>query len=309
MVNRDNPYFQQVALIIDLLPLIGEETCFALKGGTAINLFLRDLPRLSVDIDLTYLQRETRNDALTNIGASLEQVAGRIEATMPGVAVTRLVDKQGNLLKLQFERQGVRVIAEVSPVLRGTVLEPVMMDVSSTVQAELAYTRMRLLDPRELYAGKLCAALDRQHPRDLFDVKALLEDDGINASLMNVFVVYLISGNRPIAEMLAPNFLPLEDTYTDHFVGMAFKTVSLQELEETRVTMVRLIHEKLTEAHRQFLLALKQGEPDWSLLPFENIRDLPAVKWKLRNLAAMNPRKREEGIKRLAQVLETVLSS
>jgi hypothetical protein len=307
VVNRDNPYFQQVALIIDLLPLIGEEACFALKGGTAINLFLRDLPRLSVDIDLTYLQRETRNVALTNIGASLEQVAGRIEVTMPGVAVTKLVDKQGNLLKLQFERQGVRVIAEVSPVLRGTVLEPVMMDVSSTVQAELAYTRMRLLDPRELYAGKLCAALDRQHPRDLFDVKALLEDDGINASLMNVFVVYLISGNRPIAEMLAPNFLPLEDTYTDHFVGMAFKTVSLQELEDTRVTMVRLIHEKLTKAHRQFLLALKQGEPDWSLLPFENIRDLPAVKWKLRNLAAMNPRKREEGIKRLAQVLETVL--
>lgn len=309
MVNRDNPYFPQVALIIDLLPLIREETCFALKGGTAINLFLRDLPRLSVDIDLTYLQRETRNDALTNIGASLEQVAGRIEATMPGVAITRLVDKQGNLLKLQFERQGVRVIAEVSPVLRGTVLEPVMMDVSSTVQAELAYTRMRLLDPRELYAGKLCAALDRQHPRDLFDVKALLEDDGIDASLMNVFVVYLISGNRPIAEMLAPNFLPLEDTYADHFVGMAFKTVSLQELEETRVTMVRLIHEKLTEAHKQFLLTLKQGEPDWSLLPFENIRNLPAVKWKLRNLAAMKPRKREEGIKRLAQVLETVLSS
>lgn len=306
MVNRDNPYFWQVALIIDLLPLIGEEACFALKGGTAINLFVRDLPRLSVDIDLTYLQREARNDALSNIAVALERVAGRVEATMPGMAVTRLMDKQGNLLKLQFERQGVRVIAEVSPVLRGTVLEPVMMDVSSAVEAELAYTRMRLLDPRELYAGKLCAALDRQHPRDLFDVKALLEDDGIDANLVDVFVVYLISGNRPIAEMLAPNFVPLEDTYTNHFVGMAFKTVSLQELEETRVTMVRLIHEKLTEAHKRFLLALKRGEPDWSLLPFENIHDLPAVKWKLRNLAAMSPRKREESIKRLAQVLETL---
>jgi hypothetical protein len=131
VVNRDNPYFWQVALIIDLLPLIGEEACFALKGGTAINLFVRDLPRLSVDIDLTYLQREARNDALSNIAVALERVTGRVEATMPGMAVTRLMDKQGNLLKLQFERQGVRVIAEVSPVLRGTVLEPVMMDVSS----------------------------------------------------------------------------------------------------------------------------------------------------------------------------------
>jgi len=306
VVNRDNLYFQQVALIIDLLPLIGEETCFALKGGTAINLFVRDLPRLSVDIDLTYLQRDVRDEALTNIGAALERIAARIEATMPGMIVTRLVDKQGNLLKHQFERQGVRVIAEVSPVLRSTVLEPVMMDVSSTVEAELAYTRMRLLDPRELYAGKLCAALDRQHPRDLFDVKALLEDDGIDASLMDVFVVYLISGNRPIAEMLAPNFVPLEDTYTNHFVGMAFKAISLQDLEEVRVKMVRLIHEKLTEDHKRFLLALKQGEPDWSLLPFDNISDLPAVKWKLRNLAAMSPRKREESINRLAQVLETM---
>ncbi len=306
MVNRDNPYFRQVALIIDLLPLIGEEACFALKGGTAINLFVRDLPRLSVDIDLTYLQREARNDALSNIAVALERVAGRVEVTMPGMVVTRLMDKQGNLLKLQFERQGVRVIAEVSPVLRGTVLEPVMMDVSPAVEAELAYTRMRLLDPRELYAGKLCAALDRQHPRDLFDVKALLEDDGIDANLVDVFVVYLISGNRPIAEMLVPNFVPLEDTYTNHFAGMAFKTVSLQELEETRVTMVRLIHDKLSEAHKRFLLALKQGEPDWSLLPFENIHDLPAVKWKLRNLAAMSPRKREESIKRLAQVLESM---
>jgi hypothetical protein len=214
--------------------------------------------------------------------------------------------KQRNLLKLQFERQGVRVIAEVSPVLRGTVLEPVIMDVSSTVEAELAYTQMRLLEPRELFAGKLCAALDRQHPRDLFDVKGLLDDDGIDISLMDVFVVYLISGNRPIAEMLAPNLVPLEDTFTNHFMGMAFKAVSLQELEETRVTMVRLIHEKLTEEHKRFLLALKQGDPDWSLLTFENIRDLPAVKWKLRNLAAMSPRKREESINRLAQVLETM---
>lgn len=306
MVNRDNPYFRQVALIIDLLPLIGQETCFALKGGTAINLFVRNLPRLSVDIDLTYLQREARDTALTNIGSALERIAARIEATIPGMAVTRLADKQGNLLKLQFECQGVRVVAEVSPVLRGTVLEPVMMDVNSAVAAELAYTRMRLLDSRELYAGKLCAALDRQHPRDLFDVKALLEDDGIDARLMDMFIVYLISGNRPITEMLAPNLMPLDDTYANHFAGMALYPVTLQELEETRVTMLRLVHEQLTEDHKRFLLALKRAEPDWSLLPFDNIHELPAVKWKLRNLAAMSPRKREESIKRLAQVLETL---
>ncbi len=91
---------------------------------------------------------------------------------------------------------------------------------------------------------------------------------------------------------------------------MALNPGTLQELEETRVTMIHLVHatshEQLTEEHERFLLGLKQGDPDWSLLPFENIYDLPAVKWKLRNLAAMNPRKREESIKRLAKVLETL---
>ena len=48
-------YSDQVALLMSVIPAVAEESCFALKGGTAINLFIRDLPRLSVDIDLTYL--------------------------------------------------------------------------------------------------------------------------------------------------------------------------------------------------------------------------------------------------------------
>jgi hypothetical protein len=46
--------------LIRVLPSIAEEACFALKGGTAINLFVRDMPRLSVDIDLTYLPVQPR---------------------------------------------------------------------------------------------------------------------------------------------------------------------------------------------------------------------------------------------------------
>jgi hypothetical protein len=55
VLSADNPFYRQVVLLIELLPLVARERCFALKGGTAINLFVRDLPRLSVDIDLTYL--------------------------------------------------------------------------------------------------------------------------------------------------------------------------------------------------------------------------------------------------------------
>jgi len=56
-------YRSQVELLLRVLPYVAKEKVFALKGGTAINLFVRDLPRLSVDIDLTYLPFEDRATA------------------------------------------------------------------------------------------------------------------------------------------------------------------------------------------------------------------------------------------------------
>ncbi len=68
-------YFQQVRLLIEVLPLIAREADFALKGGTAINLFVRDLPRLSVDIDLTYLPIADREEPLAAIGETVRKLA------------------------------------------------------------------------------------------------------------------------------------------------------------------------------------------------------------------------------------------
>ena len=66
-MDKNSQYYKQVSLLISVLPYVAKEKCFALKGGTAINLFIRDFPRLSVDIDLTYLPLELRPDALKNI--------------------------------------------------------------------------------------------------------------------------------------------------------------------------------------------------------------------------------------------------
>jgi len=60
-------YRAQVDLLLQTIPFIAEENIFALHGGTAINLFVRDMPRLSVDIDLTYLPIDNRKKALSNI--------------------------------------------------------------------------------------------------------------------------------------------------------------------------------------------------------------------------------------------------
>ena len=60
MITPDNPYFAQIRLLVAVLPIVARERCFALKGGTAINLFVRDLPRLSVDIDLAGLESDAQ---------------------------------------------------------------------------------------------------------------------------------------------------------------------------------------------------------------------------------------------------------
>jgi len=66
-------YRQQVSLLLSVLPEVAKERCFALHGGTAINLFIRNMPRLSVDIDLTYLPIENREPSLKNIAEALQR--------------------------------------------------------------------------------------------------------------------------------------------------------------------------------------------------------------------------------------------
>lgn len=67
-------YRKQVALLVRVLPAVAAERCFALKGGTAINLFVRDLPRLSVDIDMTYVPVQSRAESLSAIDAAMKRI-------------------------------------------------------------------------------------------------------------------------------------------------------------------------------------------------------------------------------------------
>ena len=302
MLDENNPYRQQVALLLEVLPLVGRERCFALKGGTAINLFVRDMPRLSVDIDLAYLPVQDRATSLFEVAAALERIASAIESRLRGSTVQRTI-VAGQLIKLVAWRGGVRVKIEVSPVLRGCVREPAVLGVSAAVEESFGYVEVPVVHLHDLYAGKLCAALDRQHPRDLFDVRLLLENEGMEEGLLEVFVVYLLSGDRPLSELLSPNRKPLAATFENEFVGMTLIPVTLAELEQTRETMIGLIRERLTAGQRQFLLSFKQGEPDWALLNLPGVADLPAVQWKLLNIRRMAPAKRAQALERLREVL------
>ncbi len=299
-------YRRQVTLLIKMIPLVAEEECFALKGGTAINLFVRNMPRLSVDIDLTYLPVASRPESLASIDAALKRLAQRIRKTVSAAKVTFSETKPENtVVKLIVRQDRTQVKIEVTPVLRGCVYEPELRPVAEAVEEAFGFAEMPVVSFADLYAGKINAALDRQHPRDLFDVRDLLDKEGIGDDLRRAFVVYLVSQNRPLAELLAPTRRPIGDEFLHGFDGMTDREVTLDELLATREEMVASIVGCMPAQHRQFLLSFETGTPDWQLLGVPGAHDLPAVRWRQRNLETLAARERA----RLVSQLESVFAA
>lgn len=297
-------YVRQVALLVRTIPEIAEEADFALKGGTAINLFVRDLPRLSVDIDLVFLPIAERKESLASVKAGLERIAARVDKR-PGL---RAKPPSGDGTKIEVTDGAARVLIEANPVIRGTVFEAELRTVSPRVEEQFGFAEMQVVSMADLYAGKIAAALDRQHPRDLFDIHYLFETDGISDDLFSAFLVYLISHNRPPQELLAPHLHELTSIYENDFVGMTVEEVPLATLEAVRERLVGEILQRARSDHaREFLLSFFALEPDWSKLSLEtDVAALPAVRWKLRNLEILRERAREKFAKQIAD-LEQVL--
>ena len=306
-MDRNSSYYKQVQLLVQLLPLIAEEGCFALKGGTAINLFVRDLPRLSVDIDLVYLPMKGRNEALTDIREALTRISGSIKKAFPDAGVVESFKDKVDALRLVVSRNSVQVKVELSPVLRGTVFDPVVMSVCELVEDEFGYAEIAVVNQADLYAGKICAALDRQHPRDLFDVMWLQNMDAFTDDLRKAVIVYIISHPKPIAELLKPGIKDIKQIYEGEFANMAEEEASLDELEDMREFLIELINTDLTNEERRFLLSFKNKVPVWTLLGLDGVEVLPAVQWKQVNLGKMADDKHKLAYEKLALILKVEL--
>ncbi|MBR9881251.1 MAG: nucleotidyl transferase AbiEii/AbiGii toxin family protein [Gammaproteobacteria bacterium] len=298
-------YQEQVRLLVALLPFLNDEPCFALKGGTAINLFVQPFPRLSVDIDLAYLPLEPRDEALHRCRQALQRLAQAIGTQLPGVKA-ELQDNRRDELRILVRRGRSQVKVEVSPVLRGTVHPPQQLDVVEAVEDEYGFASVQTVSLPDLYGGKLCAALDRQHPRDLFDVKLLLDQGGLDRSVFEGFLVYLLGHPRPINEVINPRMKPLEAIYRKEFVGMAITDISLPQLEEVRHRLLERLRQLTTDDDVRFLLSFKQGEPDWSLFPIAGVDQLPAVMWKLANIQRMVLEKHATSFRALDDALKNL---
>lgn len=277
-------YLDTARLLTRIAPLVFVDDTFSLKGGTAINLFVRDMPRLSVDLDLVFPDhRLPRSEALGRINDAIRQSVERLNKRGFQTHVPATGD--AGETKLLVRQGSTEVKIEVNFVMRGTV-QPVRMasltpNARDTLEADLEIPVVSLED---VYGGKLMAAMDRQHPRDLFDVMQLFAHEGNTAGIRRAFVVYLASHNRPVHDVLFPSLRDIRREFEHNFIGMTAKPVELDALLAAREQMMRELQQGLTDEERRFLLSLVTAEPEWALLDIPHVEKLPGVRWKLQNL-------------------------
>lgn len=303
---KDSIFYRQANLVLDILPLIAKFDSFALKGGTTINYFIRDLPRLSVDIDLTYLPIEDRPTTLDSIHSILDVLSKEITDTISPSSITPKLNKTNQKIeRLVIERSGVTIKIEPNLIIRGSVYPPVEMTlVPAAYKFFEKSVRVQTLSLEDLYGGKICAALDRQHPRDLFDIKMLFDNEGITDKIRTAFIVYLISHNRPMNELLNPTFQDISHQFKIEFESMMFNRITLDELNHAREKLITQLLSDFTENEKEFLVSVKSKKPQWDLIEVDHIKNLPAVKWKLLNLEKMDKESHEEALTKLIRIFE-----
>jgi predicted nucleotidyltransferase component of viral defense system len=275
-------YGKQVALLIEILPDIAKENNFALHGGTAINLFHLNMPRFSIDIDLTYIPfSQDRNADLGNIRKSLDAIKTRLKERIPSVYFPDS-QRTSKELKLICTALDVTVKIEVNQINRGLIGQPCSKILCNRAQTMFnRFCEIKTVPVGQLWGGKINAALDRQHPRDLFDIRNMFNEVGYTDEIKNGFLFFLLCGKRPFHELLNPQQLDQKAVFDSQFSGMTNHSFSYEEYQKTRDSLILEVNRSLTERDREFLMAFSKGEPVWDNV---NYSMYPAIRWKLLNI-------------------------
>ena len=294
-------YRKQVALLIRIMPSVYKIKEFAVHGGTAINLFHRNLLRYSVDIDVTYIPIENRQQSLASINQKLLEVKKNIEKTIPGVVVKHKPD----VWKLLCTLGDATVKIEVNATKRGIIGDVVELPLCEKARNEFSMgCKARTVSFSQLYGGKITAALSRQHPRDLFDCK-YMELQSFD-DVKNGFMLCLLGSDKPIIESLQPHDIDQTEALENQFQGMTETPFGYEDYLESRTALLSLVNGGLTITDKEFLLSFEQGEPDWNKCCAGDLSQCPSVQWKLLNIGKLkesNPVKFEQGVNKLRRYL------
>lgn len=290
-----------MALLIRIMPSVYKIKEFAVHGGTAINLFHRNLLRYSVDIDVTYIPIENRQQSLASINQKLLEVKKNIEKTIPGVVVKHKPD----VWKLLCTLGDATVKIEVNATKRGIIGDVVELPLCEKARNEFSMgCKARTVSFSQLYGGKITAALSRQHPRDLFDCK-YMELQSFD-DVKNGFMLCLLGSDKPIIESLQPHYIDQTEALENQFQGMTETPFGYEDYLESRTALLSLVNGGLTITDKEFLLSFEQGEPDWNKCCAGDLSQYPSVQWKLLNIGKLkesNPVKFEQGVNKLRRYL------
>lgn len=294
-------YKKQVALLIRIMPSVYRIKEFAVHGGTAINLFYKNMPRYSVDIDLTYIPIQDRDTSLKIINQKLVEVKRSIEKSIPGIVVRHKPD----VWKLLCTLGEATVKIEVNGTKRGIIGDTVDMALCDKARQEFSMgCKARTVSFSQLYGGKITAALSRQHPRDLFDCKYMELNPFID--VRNGFMLCLLGSDKPIIESLQPNAVDQTEALENQFQGMSDIPFGYEDYTTARTKLLELVNSNLTDTDREFLISFESGNPDWERCSSGDLSCYPSVQWKLLNIAKLkksNPKKFEQGISKLRDYL------
>jgi predicted nucleotidyltransferase component of viral defense system len=297
-------FYNQVDLLLRILPEIAKDTDFALHGGTAINMFIYNMPRLSVDIDLTWLPYGDRDEDLEKIKNGLLALSARLNKALPGIKIKE-PQNEDDELKLYCSRAGVTVKVEVNTINRGVLGATVIMPLCEKAQTVFGYyIEMQLVPVHQLFGGKLVAALDRQHPRDLFDCRHISNLEADDNDILKGFIFCMLSSKRPFHELLQPHFIDQRPVFNSQFNGMTNEAFTWEMFDEARLAIVKKVRSSLTTADKELLRSFAAGKPDWV---GKDWSVYPGIRWKLQNilkLKATNNTKFNALLKQLDDVLE-----
>lgn len=293
-----SPVFaRKVELLLKLMPYVMNEGVFAVHGGTAINLFVKDMPRYSVDIDLTYMPLAGREESLNDINAHLKAIADNAKAQIKGLHIV----PNFAICKLLCEYHGYQIKIEVNQTKRGIIGgEAKSLPLCDKAQDEFGlYCDATIVPPTLLYGGKIAAALSRQHPRDLFDVKYM---DIPLSDVREGLLFCLLGSDRPIHESFAPQLIDQREAMDNQFTGMTDIEFTYEEFEQTRSKLITDVLDLMTDADKRFLMSFESANPQWEGYEFEYFRDYPSVQWKIQNLSKLkkqNPIKLQSEVEKL----------
>lgn len=282
-------YKNKVELLLRLMPFVMEEQVFAVHGGSAINLFVKDMPRYSVDIDLTYIPLANREDSLNDINEHLKTIAEKAAKSIPGLHVI----PKYTTCKLLCEYHGYQIKVEVNQTKRGIIGGEVLTRhlCDKAIHEFKLFCKAKIVPITLLYGGKIAAALSRQHPRDLFDVHYM---DIPMFDVREGLLFCLLSSDRPIHESLSPQLIDQREAMKHQFEGMTDKPFTYDDFESARLKLIKDVNGILTPAGKEFLLSFELSEPKWEIFEYKYFQIYPSVKWKIQNLTKLknvNPQK------------------